>query len=122
MQHITNHAMLLLDSKPQQQRQKSRFLYDSRWSKIPGCEESIQASWDQHVAGSRMFRFHCKVKNARAGLLAWRKKETTNSRKQIEDIKGLMDRMCEEGGQRDWRTWYTLKYQLDEAYKSEEEY
>lgn len=33
-----------------------------------------------------------------------------------------MARMQDEGGQREWDSWYKLRTQLDEAYKADDEF
>lgn len=69
-----------------------------------------------------MFQVQRKIKSVRSGLLEWRKKNYTNSKKLIEDINLQMNEMYDAGGQRDWDAWGKLCNQLDEAYKEEEEY
>lgn len=66
--------MWLFNTPPNQQRRKTRFIYDNRWSNRPGCLDTVQSSWNVGVAGSRMYSFHGKLKNVRFGLLDWRKK------------------------------------------------
>lgn len=85
--------MIILDTKPQQQETKTRFIFDHKWSKMNRCDEVIQNSWNVQVEGSRMFKFHKNVKQCRKGLLEWRKKESTNPRIQIECIKGEMENL-----------------------------
>lgn len=46
---------------------------------------------------SRMFQFQNNLKNVKTSLLEWRKKENTNSTKQIDRIKMQKKRMSEEG-------------------------
>lgn len=69
-----------------------------------------------------MFQFQKNLKNVRSSLLEWRKKEGTNSSKQIIALTSKMDRMREKGGQMDWESWNKIRSQLDEAYKEDEEY
>lgn len=126
VQHLltqaSDHSMGLLDTKPQQQKSKSRFIFYHRWSKVLGCEEVIQNNWNVHVEGSRMFKFHKKVQQCRKGLLEWRKKENSNSMVHIECLKRDMESMQNKGGQREWERWHSLKAQLEGAYKDEEAY
>lgn len=86
------------------------------------CVDVIQDGWNVDVEGSRMFKLHKRVKHCRERLLEWRKKENTNSKIQIENIRGQMARMQDEGGQREWDSWYKLRTQLDEAYKADDEF
>lgn len=51
-----------------------------------------------------MYQFHRKMKNVRIRLLEWRKKEDTNSSKQVASLTARMDKMCEKEGQRDWES------------------
>lgn len=83
----SNHFMLLLDTNPHQPEMKSRFIFENRWSKMQGCSEMVQTMWNMKVSGSRMYQFHSKLKNVRTGLLEWRKKVSTNSKKHIDCLK-----------------------------------
>lgn len=49
------------------------------------------------------------------------KRENTNSKIQIENIRVQMARIQDEE-QREWDSWYKLRAQLDEAYKTEKEF
>lgn len=69
----------------------------------------VQSRWNINVAGSRMFQFQRKLKNVRTSLIEWRKKENTNSKKQIENIKIQIDRMYGESGKKDWDSWEKLR-------------
>lgn len=44
LKHSSDHAMVLLDSHPNPIRSKIRFIYDHRWSTVPGCREVVQSS------------------------------------------------------------------------------
>lgn len=48
VQHIltqsSDHSMVILDSKPPVVKGKTRFIYDSRWSKMQNCVDQIQKS------------------------------------------------------------------------------
>lgn len=58
-----------------------------------GCAETVQNYWNIKVEGSRMFKFHNKLKYCWQGLLEWKKKENSNSKIQIESINGKMENM-----------------------------
>lgn len=113
VQYILNqpsdHSMLVLVTNPQQPKVKSRFIFDNRWSRMQRCTKVIQNNWKVEVEGSKMFKFHNKVKHYREQLLEWRKKKNTNSGIHIEGIKRL-DRNNKGGG---WDTWYDLRTQLE---------
>lgn len=113
-----NHSMVLLNNHPEQSVRRSRFIYDHRWYNKLGCKEAIQGAWNIDVTGSRLYQFNRKLRNiVRSGLLEWRKKDNSNSREQITTISERLDRMCEEGSNRDWESWRNLKIQFDEGYK-----
>lgn len=126
VQHIltqsSDHSMVLLDTEPQHVKGKSRFIYDSRWSKVQNCVHVIQEGWRVEVQGSRMFKFYTKLKHCKEKLLVWRKKESSNSNIKIQHLRGQMECLQERGGQRDWEAWHQLKLQLEATYKDEEEY
>lgn len=49
VQHILTQysdlSMVLLETDQQQVIRKSRFIYDSRWSKVQSCVDVIQQGW-----------------------------------------------------------------------------
>lgn len=81
VQHILNqvsdHSMLMLYDNLQKQKMKSRFIFYTRWCSMRGCAKTVQNYWNIEVEGSRMFKFHNKLKYFRQGLLEWRKKRRT---------------------------------------------
>lgn len=106
VQHIlkqsSDHAMILLDTHPHHPKVRSRFIFDSRWTKKQDCREVVANSWAQQQEGSRMYRLHRHIQLCRANLLEWRKKDNINSKSLIESIKQEMVSLQEEGERRNW--------------------
>lgn len=69
-----------------------------------------------------MFKVASKIKKCRLALLQWSRQQQVNMAKEIQRIKGEMDRMKEHWGQRDWNGWNLLRGELHEAYKEDEAY
>lgn len=44
---------------------KTRFIFDSKWDKMPESEEMVKAEWESQVEGSRMSRVHQKLKKCK---------------------------------------------------------
>lgn len=44
MKHSSNHTMLRLDTHPDQSPRNTRFIYENRWIKRPGCPDVVQSS------------------------------------------------------------------------------
>lgn len=86
---------------------------------MQSCVDVIQEGWMVEVQGSRMFQFHKKLKHCRERLRVWRKKETSNSKIKIQQLKDQMELLQERGGQREWDLWYQLRLQLEAAYNRE---
>lgn len=59
----SDHSMIMLDTESVQSKRKSRFVFDSKWSRIQGCDETVQQCWRLDVEGSRMFRFQKKLQH-----------------------------------------------------------
>lgn len=77
----------MLDTKPLKKKTKSRFIFDSRWSKVQECENMIKKIWNRLVTGSRMFKVPEKLKWCKIELIKWRKEQNKNARKEVEQIK-----------------------------------
>lgn len=77
----------------------------------------MKSAWDTECDGSALFKVVAKIKRCRLELLQWSRQQQGNATKEIQRIKGEMDRMKEEGGQRDWESWNYLRSKLHEAYK-----
>lgn len=69
VKHSSDHSMLLLNTLPDQAKRKTRFIYDHRWCKQPGCLEVVHDSWKINVVGSQIYQFNRKLKNVRSELL-----------------------------------------------------
>lgn len=86
----------------------------------PGIEEVVRKAWEIDCEGSAIVKVAAKIKNCRVELLKWSRQQQGNLAKKIKRIQGAMDRLKEEGDQRDWSFWNSLKIQLNEAYEEEE--
>lgn len=64
LRQTSDHYLLLLDSKPQRTKTKSRFIFESRWVQMQDSEGLIKAEWSSPVTGSRMYQVPQKLKNA----------------------------------------------------------
>lgn len=66
-----------------------------------------------------MFRVAAEIKRCKLALLQWSRQQPGNAAKEIQMIKGKVDRMKEDEGQRDWESWNCFRGKLHEAYKEE---
>lgn len=91
VQHVfaqaSDHSMLSFDTDPQQPKRKTRFIYDNRWSKNQSFIGVIQDTWNVEIQGSRMFKFHKRVKNWR-NLLSGGKRKSQSQRSKLGKSKG----------------------------------
>lgn len=99
-----DHSLLILDANPNQGRRTPRLYFDKKWVHRPGIEDVVKRAWDTECEGSAMFKVAAKIKKCKSELLQWSRQQQGNAAKVIQRIKGEMDRMKEEGGQRDWES------------------
>lgn len=52
-----------------------------------GCEETIQASWNQHQNGTAMLKVSKKLKNCKKQLGAWSRQSFGSIKRQLEEKK-----------------------------------
>lgn len=62
LRQVSNHSLLILDTQPQRVKTSVRFIFDSRWTKLPECEEIIKKEWQKPACGSRIFSVQQKLK------------------------------------------------------------
>lgn len=69
--------------------------------KKPGVEALIAAAWNFECKGSIMHKAATKIKRCRVELLKWNSQGQGNAAKWITLIQIEMERLKEEGGNRD---------------------
>ncbi|XP_071906076.1 uncharacterized protein [Coffea arabica] len=123
--HIDNysydHSMLVVDTEPEENKRRKKFIFDKRWIEREGIDRVIKEAWGVDVEGSKMYKVTRKISNCRVALLKWEKNFQNNSRKVIDRIKADMERLKHspdftKGGMDE------LKRQLKQAYSNEEMY
>lgn len=83
----------------------------------------IRQAWQTDYIGSPMHQVAHKIKKkCQLALLQWNRTGQHNSSVRIQQIKEQIEELREAEGNRDWKRWYSLKAQLDMAYKEEEVY
>lgn len=70
--------------------------------------------WNAHQQGTLIFPVCERINKCRLYLLELRRVHNMNSRKAIQDIKGKIEVMQEEGGTRNWTGWEQLQRDLGE--------
>lgn len=60
--HAFDHSLLILDTKPDQRKRKTRFYFDKWWIQKPGFEQIIREAWGTECEGSPMFQITAKIK------------------------------------------------------------
>lgn len=65
----SDHSQLILDTKPEQGRKKTRFYFDKRWVNKPGVKEVVRQAWEAECEGYPMFQVASKMKRCRLGLV-----------------------------------------------------
>lgn len=80
---------------------RSRFIFETKWTKGQECEALIKEVWKTPVKGSRMFKVKQKLKWAKHNFIKWRKDQKCNARKDIEIIQQEMEQMQDQGESRD---------------------
>lgn len=62
LRQASDRSLLMLDTKPQRVKTKSRFIFESTWAELPESEDLIKAEWCKAESGSRMYQVHLKLK------------------------------------------------------------
>lgn len=98
LRQSSDHALLVLDTNPQRTKTRARFIFDSKWTQLPKCEEMVKTEWDKPVQGSSMFRVKQKLKLCKNSLIKWRKTHNRNASMTIESIQQEMEVMQGQRG------------------------
>ncbi|KAH7840713.1 hypothetical protein Vadar_020566 [Vaccinium darrowii] len=64
----SDHATLLVDTRPPKFTGHRQFRFDNRWVEDPSCHEVICRGWQGSSRGSNMFKVFDKVRNTRREL------------------------------------------------------
>ncbi|CAB4286404.1 unnamed protein product [Prunus armeniaca] len=67
----SDHAALLLTTKPSTTRWHRRFVYDSRWGRHTRCKDVVSERWQKYFPGSRGDQLIGKLGWVRTGLVQW---------------------------------------------------
>lgn len=62
---VSDHCMLILDTKLELRKQKRRFYFDKIWVEKPGVKEMIRKAWETENIGSAMFKVTSKIKRCK---------------------------------------------------------
>lgn len=92
----SDHASLLLDTRPPQLQWRRPFCFDSRWADDPDSHEVIRKAWDGEIRGSNMFGVFQPVKNCRYELRKWSKAKDFNVRRKIIDLQQKLKEIGED--------------------------
>lgn len=65
--------MLLIDTKPEENKRRKKFIFDKRLVQKEGIEQVIAEVWKVEVEGSKMYKVTRKISNCRVKLLKWKK-------------------------------------------------
>ncbi|CAA0810987.1 Unknown protein, partial [Striga hermonthica] len=118
----SDHNVILYDTEMELQSSRRRFVFDRNWLKMEGIEEAVAKGWEMDSEGSEMFKIHQKVKHTKKAILSWYNPVKRNNEKLIQTLTAKMEKLREEGREKDWVTWCSTKCDLDKAYMEEEQY
>lgn len=80
LRQAPDHSLLVLDTKPQRSKIKSRFIFDVRRPEEQECEELVKEYWNKPVAGSRMYKVQQNIKWCKLGYIRWKKRNKKECR------------------------------------------
>ncbi|KAH7860287.1 hypothetical protein Vadar_011680 [Vaccinium darrowii] len=91
VQHLfsvgSDHAALLLDTSPPQNRGFCSFRFDSRWTSDPKSTEVVKKCWQDPVRGSKMYEVFHKVRGCRQEFRKWSKAKNFNAKRKITEVQ-----------------------------------
>ncbi|KAM2894871.1 hypothetical protein FF1_010063 [Malus domestica] len=83
----SDHAMLIVDTKPLSVFRKKRFIYDPMWNKVEECHGVVTGNLSRGFVGSHAYRVVEKLKWVRRGLQEWQRISGSNSKSRIDVLK-----------------------------------
>ncbi|XP_071921847.1 uncharacterized protein [Coffea arabica] len=116
----SDHAMLLMDTRPVRKRYRKRFQFDARWLQYPEVEKVVDSAWEKQQLGSRGYRITRKIKECILALKGWNKGLQSNSKAKILAIKDLIGKTQERNTQNKQSLIMDLKRKLSAEYAKEE--
>lgn len=108
----SDHTLLILEDKPHFHSPPRRFYFDKRFLDLPEAESVIDSAWNTSCQGTPMFQTCERIKLSRIGLLKLKGAHHLNSSRTIRDIKGKMEDMQKEGGNRNWSLLFGISSRI----------
>ncbi|CAN1221161.1 Transposon TX1 uncharacterized 149 kDa protein [Linum grandiflorum] len=126
IQHLSDngsdHRAILLTSDKHNYGPKKYFNFDSRWVSNTEVDSIISNSWrSSNPTGSKLFKFHSKLKNLRHNLVEWQKSGRSNSARKILTLKEEISRI-KLGTPTNWKLIRSLESELEQALRMEDSY
>ncbi|CAN1240169.1 hypothetical protein LINGRAPRIM_LOCUS2626 [Linum grandiflorum] len=116
-----HRAIALRLEPPSQHRVKSIFQFDSRWLANPEVDAIVRAQWAIPVIGSKMYILNSKLKRLRHALHNWSRLGTSNSARQIRQVRTQIDRLRHHTPP-PWSQIFELEVNLSSACAQESAY
>lgn len=88
----SDHAIISLDNNPERARTKE-IIWESKWRTEPKNKELVNEVWGRSVEGSRIFKIKQKLKWSKHEFIKRRKRQESNTKKEIELIQNEMEQM-----------------------------
>lgn len=101
----SDHYLLILNSKPQKSRTKSRFIFYSRLANVQGTPQLVKDTWNKPMQMSKIFRVQQKQKQCKIKFREWSKSNKSNARVAIEMIQKEMEAMQVQRGEEIGGKW-----------------
>ena len=70
--YSSDHSMLMVDTEPEKNKRRKKFIFDKRWIQQEGITQVIAEAWNLEVEESRMYQVTRKISNCRVALLKWK--------------------------------------------------
>ncbi|CAN1239055.1 LINE-1 retrotransposable element ORF2 protein [Linum grandiflorum] len=126
IQHLSDngsdHRPILLTSDKLNFGPKKYFNFDSRWISNSEADTIISSSWKYATpTGSKLFKFHSKLKHLRHNLVTWQKNGQSNSARKILTLKEEITR-TKLTTPPNWKLIRSLESDLEQALRSEDSY
>ncbi|CAL1370859.1 unnamed protein product [Linum trigynum] len=86
----SDHRILLVQLIKQGHHRHTQFQFDGRWNSNDEALDIIRAAWAKPTCGSVQFRAFTQLKIARHDLVEWAKLGTSNSARQIRELKAAI--------------------------------
>ncbi|KAG7583573.1 hypothetical protein ISN44_As08g030850 [Arabidopsis suecica] len=117
----SDHKPLLLHTEDKKWKGMKLFRYDNRWRNNQEVQQTIEHIWNQKCNHLPPQQFQEALKRCRNSLSSWKSVQNNNSHRKIQQLQAALT-CAYDSPSPDYNHITTLKHQLQQEYRLEEEF